>query len=256
MFRSKVEPLRFTVFSCVQIHYWERDRQNQSEKVKTSFTPDTHVRLTNLTSYTPYLVTLTAFNMAGDGPPSNPHGARTLQSGMEHSVGLALFFYFLFSSYLVCLSPHVLQLPASQATCPFQRWQEEVSMCPGEHHWLQMDSWRVTGWSTVPPRLYKVHTHTHMIYTNITCWGEYVFQMFCVFVGAGVSKVVTVDVRGSWQRWLKVRDLIKGATYTFSVQALTVSHGPFIKANLTSQPVRGRHVQNTAYTGLYIVFLV
>lgn len=81
-------------------------------------------------------------------------------------------------------------------------------------------------------------------------------KLFCVFLGAGVSKVVTVDVRGSWQRWLKVRDLIKGAMYTFSVQALTVSHGPSIQANLTAKPVQGRHVQNTVYACLYNVFWV
>lgn len=58
---------------------------------------------------------------------------------------------------------------------------------------------------------------------------------------AGVSKTVTVDVRGSWQRWLKARDLSTGATYTFSVQALTVGYGPAIRANLTAQPVQGKH---------------
>lgn len=72
-----------SVFPVLQIHYWERDKQNQSEKVKVIFVPDTRVHLTNLTSYTPYLVTLTAFNMAGDGPPSDPRGSRTLQSGRE-----------------------------------------------------------------------------------------------------------------------------------------------------------------------------
>ena len=61
-----------------------------------------------------------------------------------------------------------------------------------------------------------------------------------VFVRAGVSKTVTVDVKGSWQRWLKVRDLIKGATYMFGVQALTVSYGPPIQANITAQPVQGK----------------
>lgn len=72
-----------TVFFMLQIHYWERDKQNQSEKVTVIFVPDTRVHLTNLTSYTPYLVTLTAFNTAGDGPASDPRGARTLQSGKE-----------------------------------------------------------------------------------------------------------------------------------------------------------------------------
>lgn len=50
------------------------------------FVPHTRVHLTNLTSYTPYLVTLTAFNTAGDGPPSDPRGARTRPSGEEYSL--------------------------------------------------------------------------------------------------------------------------------------------------------------------------
>lgn len=55
--------------------------------------------------------------------------------------------------------------------------------------------------------------------------------------------MVTVEVRGSWQRWLKARDLTTGATYTFSVQALTVSYGPPIRANLTAQPVQGKRLR-------------
>lgn len=82
----------------LQIHYWERDKQNQSEKVQVIFVPDTRVHLTNLTSYTPYLVTLTAFNTAGDGPPSDPRRARTLQSGMKWSIYICLF---LFPSFLL-----------------------------------------------------------------------------------------------------------------------------------------------------------
>lgn len=72
-----------------QIHYWERDKQNQTEKVKVIFVPHTSVHLPNLTSYTPYLVTLTAFNTAGDGPPSDPRGGRTLPSGEECSAILS-----------------------------------------------------------------------------------------------------------------------------------------------------------------------
>lgn len=52
--------------------------------------------------------------------------------------------------------------------------------------------------------------------------------------------MVTVDVKGSWQRWLKVRDLTKGVTYTFTVQARTVSYGPPIHANITAQPAQGK----------------
>lgn len=74
-------PVSLTVALRLQVHYWERELQNQTEKVKVIFVPDTQVHLTNLSSYTPYMVTLTAFNTAGDGPPSDPRGARTQQSG-------------------------------------------------------------------------------------------------------------------------------------------------------------------------------
>uniref|UniRef100_A0A3Q3VZI8 Uncharacterized protein n=1 Tax=Mola mola TaxID=94237 RepID=A0A3Q3VZI8_MOLML len=164
-----------------KIHYWERDRQNQSEKVKVSFVPDTHVHLTNLTSYTPYLVTLTAFNMAGDGPPSNPQGARTLQSAPS--------------------KPSYLSFSEVTGGSVNVSWGAPLTSNG------QLEGYRVIYRSAAPVQ--------------------------------GVSKVVTVDVRGSWQRWLKVRDLIKGAMYTFSVQALTVSHGPSIQANLTAKPVQG-----------------
>uniref|UniRef100_A0A8C2RZL3 Sidekick cell adhesion molecule 1 n=1 Tax=Capra hircus TaxID=9925 RepID=A0A8C2RZL3_CAPHI len=55
----------------------------------------------------------------------------------------------------------------------------------------------------------------------------------------GVSKVVTVDVKGSWPRWLKVRDLTKGVTYFFRVQARTIAYGPELQANVTAGPAEG-----------------
>lgn len=108
----------------------------------------------------------------------------------------------------------------------------------------QLEGYRVVYQHTTPVQGMHTHAHTHTLYTKtliqvkemLTC----VFFFFTACVRAGVSKVVTVDVRGSWQRWLRVRDLIKGATYTFSVQALTVSYGPPIEANLTALPVKGR----------------
>ncbi|XP_028450243.1 protein sidekick-1 isoform X1 [Perca flavescens] len=164
-----------------KIHYWERDKQNQSEKVKVIFVPDTRVHLTNLTSYTPYLVTLTAFNTAGDGPPSDPRGSRTLQSAPSQP------------SYL----------SFSEVTGGSVNVSWGAPLTPNG----QLEGYRIIYQPTAPVQ--------------------------------GVSKVVTVDVRGSWQRWLKVRDLVKGATYTFSAQALTVSYGPPIQANISAQPVQG-----------------
>ncbi|KAJ8246101.1 hypothetical protein GJAV_G00263660, partial [Gymnothorax javanicus] len=55
----------------------------------------------------------------------------------------------------------------------------------------------------------------------------------------GVSKVVTVDIKGNWQRWLKVRDLTRGVTYRFRVQAKTISFGPELEGNITAGPVGG-----------------
>ncbi|KAM3622738.1 uncharacterized protein V6R79_002616 [Siganus canaliculatus] len=164
-----------------KIHYWERDQQNQTEKVKVIFVPDTRVQLTNLSSYTPYLVTLTAFNTAGDGPPSDPRGARTLQSAPS--------------------APSFLSFSEVTGASVNVSWGAPLS--PNG----QLEGYRVVYQPTAPVK--------------------------------GVSKVVTVDVRGSWQRWLKVRDLTRGATYTFSLQALTVSYGPPIRANITAQPVQG-----------------
>ncbi|XP_056136412.1 protein sidekick-1-like [Lampris incognitus] len=164
-----------------KIHYWERDKQNQSEKVKVIFVPETRVRLVNLTSYTPYLVTLTAFNIAGDGPPSEPRGARTLQSA-----------------------------PSQPSFLSFSEVTEgsvNVSWGPPLAPNGQLEGYRVVYQPTAPVQ--------------------------------GVSKVVTVDVKGSWQHWLKVRDLTKGVTYTFSIQARTVSYGPPTYANITADPLQG-----------------
>lgn len=64
------------------------------------------------------------------------------------------------------------------------------------------------------------------------------YFFICVAV-AGVSKVVTVDIKGNWQRWLKVRDLTKGVTYLFRVQARTIAYGPELQANITAGPAEG-----------------
>ncbi|MBN3277397.1 SDK1 protein, partial [Polyodon spathula] len=56
---------------------------------------------------------------------------------------------------------------------------------------------------------------------------------------AGVSKVVTVEIKGNWQRWLKVRDLTKRVTYSFRVQAKTIAYGPELEANITAGPSVG-----------------
>ncbi|XP_068769931.1 protein sidekick-2 isoform X2 [Struthio camelus] len=55
----------------------------------------------------------------------------------------------------------------------------------------------------------------------------------------GVSKIVTVDVKGSSPLWMKVKDLAEGVTYRFRIRAKTFAYGPDIEANITTGPGEG-----------------
>uniref|UniRef100_A0AAR2JGG5 Sidekick cell adhesion molecule 1a n=1 Tax=Pygocentrus nattereri TaxID=42514 RepID=A0AAR2JGG5_PYGNA len=164
-----------------KIYYWEMDNQNETEKVKILFLPETSMRLKNLTSYTYYMVKLSAFNAAGDGPLSEPRRGRTLQAAPS--------------------APSFISFSEVTSTTLNVSWGFPVS--PNG----VVEGYRVVYEPTAP-----IH---------------------------GVSKVVTVDIQGSWQRWLKVRDLTKGVTYRFHVQAKTISYGPEAEANITAGPVQG-----------------
>lgn len=67
--------------SSRQIYYWEADSQNDTEKMRVLFLPETTAKLKNLTSHTKYLVSISAFNAAGDGPRSEPQPGCTHQAG-------------------------------------------------------------------------------------------------------------------------------------------------------------------------------
>ncbi|XP_014466304.3 protein sidekick-1 isoform X2 [Alligator mississippiensis] len=164
-----------------KIYYWEMDCQNDTEKVKVLFLPETTVRLKNLTSHTKYLVCVSAFNAAGDGPRSSPKQGRTLQA----APGAPSFLAF---SEITCTTLNV-------------SWGEPAAA-----------NGILQGYRVVYEPLAPVH---------------------------GVSKVVTVDIKGNWQRWLKVRDLVKGVTYLFRVQARTITYGPELQANITAGPAKG-----------------
>ncbi|XP_062868629.1 protein sidekick-1 isoform X2 [Trichomycterus rosablanca] len=164
-----------------KIHYWETDSQNETEKVKILFLPETNVRLKNLTSYTYYMIKLSAFNAAGDGPLSEPRRGRTLQAAPS--------------------APSFIRFSEITSNTLNVSWGFPLS--PNG----VVEGYRVVYEPTAPIQ--------------------------------GISKVVTVDIRGSWQRWLKVRDLTKGMTYSFRVQAKTISYGPEAEANITAGPVQG-----------------
>uniref|UniRef100_A0A8B9GTL9 Sidekick cell adhesion molecule 2a n=1 Tax=Astyanax mexicanus TaxID=7994 RepID=A0A8B9GTL9_ASTMX len=55
----------------------------------------------------------------------------------------------------------------------------------------------------------------------------------------GVSKVVTVDVKGSAPLWMKIKDLADGVTYNFRIRAKTLTYGPEVEANITTGPGEG-----------------
>uniref|UniRef100_A0A803TTI8 Sidekick cell adhesion molecule 1 n=1 Tax=Anolis carolinensis TaxID=28377 RepID=A0A803TTI8_ANOCA len=164
-----------------KVYYWEEDSRNETEKVKVLFLPETSVRLKNLTSYSKYLVCISAFNAAGDGPKSSPGQGRTHQAAPGPPSFLAF-------SEITCSTLNV-------------SWGEPVAA-----------NGILQGYRVIYEPLAPVQ---------------------------GVSKVVTVDIKGNWQRWLKVRDLTKGMTYLFRVQAKTIAYGPELQANITAGPAEG-----------------
>ncbi|KAI4551854.1 hypothetical protein MJT46_018106 [Ovis ammon polii x Ovis aries] len=164
-----------------KIYYWEAGSQNATEKMRVLFLPETTARLKNLTSHTEYLVSISAFNAAGDGPRSEPRPGCTLQAAPG--------------------TPSFLAFSEITSTTLNVSWGE-------------------------PAAANGVLQGYRVVYEPLT-------------PVQGVSKVVTVDVKGSWPRWLKVRDLTKGVTYFFRVQARTIAYGPELQANVTAGPAEG-----------------
>lgn len=66
---------------CLKIYFWEFQLQNETERLRTLFLPELGVKLKNLTGYTTYMISVSAFNAAGDGPRSTPTRGRTQQAG-------------------------------------------------------------------------------------------------------------------------------------------------------------------------------
>ncbi|XP_022356160.1 LOW QUALITY PROTEIN: protein sidekick-1 [Enhydra lutris kenyoni] len=164
-----------------KVYYWEAESQNETEKMKVLFLPETVLKLKNLTSHTQYLVSISAFNAAGDGPQSDPRQGRTHQAAPG--------------------TPSFLAFSEITSTTLNVSWGEPAAA-----------NGVLQGYRVVYEPLAPVQ---------------------------GVSKVVTVDVKGNWRRWLKVRDLTKGVTYFFRVQARTIAYGPELQANVTAGPAEG-----------------
>uniref|UniRef100_A0A8C4MLH2 Sidekick cell adhesion molecule 2 n=1 Tax=Equus asinus asinus TaxID=83772 RepID=A0A8C4MLH2_EQUAS len=165
----------------VRIYFWEAQRQNVTERVKTLFLAESGVKLKNLTGYTAYMVSVAAFNAAGDGPRSAPTRAQTQQAA-----------------------------PSAPSSVKFSE--------------LTTTSVNVS-WEA--PR-----------FPNGVLEGYRLVYEPCTPVD-GVSKIVTVDVKGNSPLWLKVKDLAEGMTYRFRIRAKTFTYGPEIEANVTTGPGEG-----------------
>ncbi|MCJ8739300.1 hypothetical protein PDJAM_G00045680 [Pangasius djambal] len=171
-----------------KIYYWEFQLQNETERLRTLFLPELGVKLKNLTGYTTYMISVAAFNAAGDGPRSPPTRGRTQQAAPSAP------------SFI-----HFSELTTSS-----------VNMSWGEpkHPNGIIEGYRLIYEPCTPIDDSSPHT-------------------------PGVSKVVTVDVKGSAPLWMKIKDLADGVTYNFRIRAKTLTYGPEVEANITTGPGEG-----------------
>uniref|UniRef100_A0A667IJN4 Sidekick cell adhesion molecule 2 n=1 Tax=Lynx canadensis TaxID=61383 RepID=A0A667IJN4_LYNCA len=166
-----------------KIYFWEAQaqRRNATERVKTLFLAENGVKLKNLTGYTAYMVSVAAFNAAGDGPRSTPTRGQTQQAAPS--------------------APSSVKFSELTTTSVNVSWEAP-----------QFPNGILEGYRLV----YEPCTPVD-----------------------GVSKIVTVDVKGNSPLWLKVKDLAEGMTYRFRIRAKTFTYGPEIEANVTTGPGEG-----------------
>ncbi|KAJ8283487.1 hypothetical protein COCON_G00023370 [Conger conger] len=161
-----------------KVYFWEFQRQNETERLRTLFLPEGGVKLKNLTGYTTYMISVGPFNAAGDGPRSPPTRGRTQQAAPS--------------------APSYIHFSELTTTSVNVSWGEPV-------------------------------------YPNGIIEGYRLVYEPCTPVD-GVSKIVTVDVKGSAPFWMKIKDLADGVTYNFRIRAKTFTYGPQVEANITTGP--------------------
>uniref|UniRef100_A0AAX7UJY2 Sidekick cell adhesion molecule 2a n=1 Tax=Astatotilapia calliptera TaxID=8154 RepID=A0AAX7UJY2_ASTCA len=164
-----------------KIYFWEFQLQNETERLRTLFLPELGVKLKNLTGYTTYMISVAAFNAAGDGPRSLPTRGRTQQAAPS--------------------APSYVHFSELTTTSVNVSWGE-------------------------PKQANGIIEGYRLVYEP------------CTPVD-GVSKIVTVDVKGSAPQWMKIKDLADGVTYNFRIRAKTLTYGPEVEANITTGPGEG-----------------
>ncbi|XP_035253841.1 protein sidekick-2-like isoform X1 [Anguilla anguilla] len=164
-----------------KIYFWEFQLRNETERQQTLFLPESGAKLKNLTGYTTYMISVAAFNAAGDGPRSTPTRGRTQQAAPS--------------------SPSFIHFRELTTTSVNVSWGEPT------HPNGMIEGYRL---------VYEPCTPVD-----------------------GVSKIVTVDVKGSAAHWMKIKDLVEGVTYSFRIRAKTFTYGPHVEANVTTGPGEG-----------------
>uniref|UniRef100_A0A8C5H1L6 Sidekick cell adhesion molecule 2b n=1 Tax=Gouania willdenowi TaxID=441366 RepID=A0A8C5H1L6_GOUWI len=164
-----------------KVYFWEFQRKNATERLRTLFMPEGGVKLKNLTGYTTYMISVAPFNAAGDGPRSPPTRGRTQQAAPS--------------------APSFIHFTELTTTSVNVSWGEP----------------------TFPNGIIEGYRLVYEPCTPVE----------------GVSKTVTVDVKGSGPLWLKLKDLADGITYNFRIRAKTFIYGPVVEANITTGPGEG-----------------
>ncbi|KAG9337888.1 hypothetical protein JZ751_027540 [Albula glossodonta] len=166
-----------------KVYFWEYQLRNETEQQRTLFLPECGAKLKNLTGYTTYMISVAAFNAAGDGPRSLPTRGRTQQAAPS--------------------APSFIRFGELTTTSVNVSWGEP----------------------TQPNGMIEGYRLVYEPCTPVD----------------GVSKIVTVDVKGSSPRWLKVKDLVDGVTYNFRIRAKTFIYGapgppgePFVSRSSTA----------------------
>ncbi|CAM4711598.1 unnamed protein product [Leuciscus chuanchicus] len=180
-----------------KIFFWEYQRKNETEKLRTLFLPEGGVKLKNLTGYTTYMISVAAFNAAGDGPRSPPTRGRTQQAAPS--------------------APSFIHFSELTTTSVNVSWGEPV-----------FPNGILEGYRLIYEPCMPVDE------SSVAC-------VDCLHSPSppGVSKIVTVDVKGNAPLWLKIKDLADGVTYNFRIRAKTFTYGPEVEANITTGPGEG-----------------
>ncbi|XP_058510217.1 protein sidekick-2 isoform X1 [Solea solea] len=171
-----------------KIYFWEFQLQNETERLRTLFLPELGVKLKNLTGYTTYMISVAAFNAAGDGPRSLPTRGRTQQAAPS--------------------APSFIHFSELTTTSVNVSWGE-------------------------PKQANGIIEGYRLVYEPCTPVDDSSART------PGVSKIVTVDVKGTTPLWMKIKDLADGVTYNYRIRAKTLTYGPEVEANITTGPGEG-----------------